>query len=160
MRALIIDDEEYVRLVLEQALRDEGCEVATAKSGKIGIDLLQSNTFDFVITDLRMPGIDGKAVLQWVKEHQAEVDVVMLTGHGDVKDAVDAMKHGAWDFLIKDTPFDATTVKSALAKLRTMRALRKENLAARHGGFTRDVIVEGASPAWRQLGIQSTKRRQ
>lgn len=133
MRALIIDDEEYVRLVLQQALREEGCEVTAAKNGKIGIELLQSTTFDFVVTDLRMPGIDGKAVLKWVKEHQAEVDVVVLTGHGDVKDAVEAMRRGAWDFLIKDTPFDATVVKSALAKLRTMRALRKENLAARHG---------------------------
>lgn len=157
MRALIIDDEEYVRLVLEQALREEGCDVTAAKNGKSGIELLQSAMFDFVITDLRMPGTDGKAVLKWVKEHQPEVDVVMLTGHGDVKDAVDAMKQGAWDFLIKDTPFDATAVKSALAKLRTMRALRKENLAARHGGFTRDVIVEGTSPAWRRLRVQIAK---
>jgi len=157
MHALIVDDEEYVRLVLEQALREEGCAVTAAKNGKQGIDLLQSTTFDFVITDLRMPGIDGKAVLKWIKEHQPEVDVVMLTGHGDVKDAVEAMKQGAWDFLVKDTPFDATTVKSALAKLRTMRTLRKENVAARHGGFTRDVIVEGASQAWRQLKNQVTK---
>ncbi len=157
MRALIIDDEEYVRLVLEQALREEGCAVTAAKNGKSGIELLQSATFDFVITDLRMPGTDGKAVLKWVKEHQPEVDVVMLTGHGDVKDAVEAMKQGAWDFLIKDTPFDATIVKSALAKLRAMRALRKENVAARHGGFTRDVIVEGTSHAWRQLRTQITK---
>lgn len=157
MHALIIDDEEYVRLVLEQALREEGCAVTAAKNGKNGIELLQSITFDFVITDLRMPGTDGKAVLKWVKEHQPEVDVLMLTGHGDVKDAVEAMKQGAWDFLIKDTPFDATIVKSALSKLRTMRALRKENLAARHGGFTRDVIVEGASQSWRQLRTQITR---
>lgn len=157
MRALIIDDEEYVRLVLEQALREEGCDVTAAKNGKNGIELLHSAVFDFVITDLRMPGTDGKAVLKWVKEHQPEVDVVMLTGHGDVKDAVEAMKQGAWDFLIKDTPFDAAAVTSTLAKLRTMHALRKENLAARHGGFTRDVIVEGTSPAWQQLRVQIAK---
>jgi len=157
VHALIVDDEEYVRLVLTQALRDEGCSVTAAKNGKHGLELLQSTTFDFVITDLRMPCTDRKAVLKWVKEHQPEVDVVMLTGHGDVKDAVEAMKQGAWDFLIKETPFDATIVKSALAKLRTMRALRKENVAARHGGFTRDVIVEGTSQAWRQLRSQITK---
>src|SRR5262249_19789283 len=154
MRALIIDDEEYVRLVLEQALRGEGCEVTAAKNGQAGIDLLQTAPFDCVITDLRMPGLDGRAVLKWVKEHQPNVDVLMLTGYGDVKDAVDAMKHGAWDFLVKDTPFDATVVKAALSKLKTVRALKQENLAARYGGFTRDVIVEGTSPAWQNLRAQ------
>ena len=154
MRALIIDDEEYVRLVLEHTLREEGCEVALAKNGKAGIELLQSQTFDCVITDLRMPGIDGLGVLAWVKEHQPGLDVLMLTGHGDVKAAVEAMKQGAWDFLIKDTPFDGTAVKAALAKLRTVRTLRQENLAARRGGYTRDVIVEGSSETWTTLKKQ------
>jgi len=154
MRALIIDDEEYVRLVLEHTLREEGCEVALAKHGKAGIELLQSQTFDCVITDLRMPGIDGLGVLAWVKEHQPGLDVLMLTGHGDVKDAVEAMKQGAWDFLIKDTPFDGTAVKAALAKLQTVRTLRQENLAARRGGYTRDVIVEGSSETWTTLKKQ------
>jgi len=154
MRALIIDDEEYVRLVMEQALRAEGCEVTAAKNGQAGIDLLQAAPFDCVITDLRMPGLDGRAVLKWIKEHQPNVDVLMLTGHGDVKDAVDAMKQGAWDFLVKDIPFDATVVKAALTKLKTVRALKQENLAARHGGFTRDVIIEGPSPAWQKLKAQ------
>ena len=154
MRILVIDDEEYVRLILEQSLRDEGCDVNVARSGQAGIDALQAATFDCVITDLRMPGIDGRGVLKWVKEHQPDIDVVMLTGHGDVKDAVEAIKQGAWDFLIKDTPFDGTAVTAALAKLRTMRALRKENLAARRGGFTRDVIVEGSSRAWQELKAQ------
>lgn len=154
MRILVIDDEEYVRLVLEQALREEGCYVATATTGQAGIDALQAATFDCVITDLRMPGIDGRGVVKWVKGNQPDIDVVMLTGHGDVKDAVEAMKQGAWDFLIKDTPFDGTTVKAALAKLRTVRALRRENLAARRGGFTRDAIVEGTSKAWQQLKAQ------
>lgn len=154
MRTLIIDDEEYVRMVLEQALREEGCQVTAAKNGQAGIKALQTTPFDCVITDLRMPGTDGRVVLKWITEHQPDVDVIMLTGHGDVKDAVEAIKHGAWDFLIKETPFDAGVVKAALTKLKTVRALRKENLAARHGGFIRDVIIEGASTAWRALKTQ------
>jgi len=154
MRTLIIDDEAYVRMVLEQALREEGCQVTTAKNGQAGIEALHTAAFDCVITDLRMPGTDGRGVLKWIAEHQPDIDVIMLTGHGDVKDAVDAIKHGAWDFLIKETPFDAGVVKAALSKLRTVRSLRKENLAARHGGFTRDVIVEGPSAAWRALTQQ------
>jgi DNA-binding NtrC family response regulator len=81
----------------------------------------------------------------------------MLTGHGDVKDAVDAIKFGAWDFLVKDTPFDSTAVKATLEQLRTIRALRQENLAARHGGFARDVIVEGPSRGWQDLKSQITR---
>jgi len=151
MRVLIIDDEQYVRLVLEHTLREEGCDVMVASDGKAGIAALQSETFDCVITDLRMPGIDGLNVLAWVTDHQPGVEVVMLTGHGDVKDAVEAMKQGAWDFIIKDTPFDGAAVKAALGKLRTVRALRQENLAARRGGYTRDVIIEGSSPVWKTL---------
>ena len=154
MRTLVIDDEEYVRLVLEQALRAEQCDVTLAKSGQAGIEALQAAPFDCVITDLRMPGLDGRAVLQWVKEHQPDVDVVMLTGHGDVKDAVDAMKQGAWDFLVKETPFDPGVVKATLTKLKTIRSLRLENLAARHGGFVREAIVEGPSLAWQTLKKQ------
>lgn len=154
MHTLIIDDEEYVRMVLEQALREEGCQVTAVKQGQAGIDALQAAPFDCVITDLRMPGMDGRGVLKWVAEHQPDVDVLMLTGHGDVKDAVDAIKHGAWDFLVKETPFDAGVVKAALNKLKTVRALRKENMAARHGGFTRDVIVDGPSKTWQRLKTQ------
>lgn len=154
MRILIIDDEEYVRLVLEQALREEGCEVTSVASGQQGLDRLATMTVDGVITDLRMPGVDGRAVLRWIKEHQPDVDVIILTGHGDVKEAVDAMRAGAWDFLIKDTPFDGSIVKAALAKLRAMRGLRRENLAARHGGFARDVVVEGPSATWQRLKAQ------
>ena len=157
MRALIIDDEQYVRLVLEQSLKEEGCDVVVASDGNAGLAALQSKTFDCVITDLRMPGIDGLSVLKWVADHQPEVEVVMLTGHGDVKDAVEAMKQGAWDFLIKDTPFDGTAVKATLAKLRTVRALRQENLAARRGGYTRDVIIDGSSPGWKALKTQIAK---
>lgn len=156
MRTLIIDDEEYVRLVLEQALREEGCTVTTAMNGQVGIEVLKTGSFDCVITDLRMPGLDGRAVLKWVKEHQPDVDVLMLTGHGDVKDAVDAMRQGAWDFLVKETPFEPVIVKAALSKLKAVRALRQENLAARHGGFTRDIIVEGPSTAWQKLKSQIT----
>lgn len=154
MHTLVIDDEEFVRLVVEQALREEGCDVQTAGGGQQGLERLRAAPFDCVITDLRMPGIDGRAVLRWVKDHQPDVDVIVLTGHGDVKDAVAAIKDGAWDFLIKDTPFDGAALKAALAKLRTVRGLRRENLAARHGGYRQDAIVEGVSEGWRALQTQ------
>lgn len=159
MHILVIDDEEYVRLVLAQAIREEGCEVTTAAQGQEGLDRLASGPFDCVVSDLRMPGIDGRAVLRWVKDHQPDVDVMILTGHSDVKDAVEAIKEGAWDFLVKDTPFDGTVIKAAITKLRTVRTLRRENIAARLGGFahTREQIVQGQSPAWQKLMAQAAQ---
>ena len=154
MRILLIDDEEFVRLVVEQALREEGCEVQSVGSGKEGLDRLRTLSFDCVITDLRMPDLDGQAILRWVKEHQPAVDVILLTGQGDVKDAVAAIKDGAWDFLVKDTPFDGGIVKAALSKLRTVQELRRENLAARFGGYRRDALVDGTSHSWRALKAQ------
>ena len=156
MHILIIDDEEYVRLVLEQAIREEGCEVTAVSQGQEGLDRLASGTFDCVISDLRMPGIDGHAVLRWVKDHQPDVDIMILTGHGDVKDAVQTIKEGAWDFLVKDTPFDGTVIKAAITKLRAVRSLRRENIAARLGGFahTHEQVMPGQSQAWQKLMAQ------
>ncbi len=156
MHILIIDDEEYIRLVLEQAIREEGCEVTAVSRGQEGLDRLASGTFDCVISDLRMPGIDGRAVLRWVKDHRPDVDVMILTGQGDAKDAVQAIKEGAWDFLVKDTPFDETVIKAAITKLHAVRSLRRENIAARLGGFahTHEQIVPGQSPAWQKLMTQ------
>ena len=88
MHILVIDDEEYVRLVLEQAIREEGCEVTTASRGQEGLDRLASGTFDCVISDLRMPGTDGRAVLKWVKDHQPDVDVMILTGQASIRDVI------------------------------------------------------------------------
>lgn len=151
MRILVIDDEEFVRLRLEEAIRGEGCEVLTAPSGEAGLDALRDCSFDCVITDLRMPGVDGRAVLRWAREHQPEVDVIVLTGHGQVHDAVEAIKAGAWDFLVKETPFDPGTVKAALSRLARMRSLRRENLALRLGTRDGERMVPGSSAAWKAL---------
>ncbi|MES4787119.1 MAG: hypothetical protein C4294_16350, partial [Nitrospiraceae bacterium] len=87
MRVLVIDDEELIRVVLEETLRAEGCHVTLASQGKQGLDALQEAAFDCVITDLRMPGLDGREVLRWIREHQPDVDVIVLTGYGEVQAA-------------------------------------------------------------------------
>ncbi|HEV8540667.1 MAG TPA: sigma-54 dependent transcriptional regulator, partial [Nitrospiraceae bacterium] len=159
MRILVIDDEEFVRLVLEETLQAEGCHVTIVATGKAGLERLQQSSFDCVITDLRMPGVTGRDILTWTKEHQPDVDVVVLTGHGEVQSAVEAIKAGAWDFLVKDIPFDGSQVKAVLSKLMTVRALRQENLVLRLGAAVtgRDELVPGASPAWKAL-VQTVEK--
>ncbi|MCI0627609.1 MAG: sigma-54 dependent transcriptional regulator [Acidobacteria bacterium] len=153
MRILAIDDEEFIRIILAETLRSEGCDVTCVSSGHAGLEALQASSFNCVVTDLRMPGTDGREVLRWVREHQPDVDVIVLTGHGEIQAAVEAIKAGAWDFLVKDTPFDGSQVKAALAKLTTVRALRQENLVLRlrTGSSGADQMVPGTSAAWKRL---------
>ncbi len=152
MNILLIDDEEFVRIALTEALQAEGCRVTGAEAGKTGLEALRTAPFDCVITDLRMPGTDGLAVLRWIREHQPDVDVILLTGHGDVAAAVEAMKAGAWDFLVKDIPFDPAAVAATLAKLRAVRTLRLENESLRREASRHaELMVEGASAAWQTL---------
>ncbi len=152
MKILLIDDEEFGRVALGEALQAEGCRVSGVSGGDAGLDALRTASFDCVITDLRMPGTDGLAVLRWTREHQPDVDVILLTGHGDVKVAVEAMKAGAWDFLVKDIPFDSAAVTAAIAKLKAMRALRRENESLRREASRHaELMVEGTSRAWKAL---------
>jgi DNA-binding NtrC family response regulator len=152
MKILLIDDEEFVRIALTETLQAGGCRVTGVSSGSAGLDALRTASFDCVITDLRMPGTDGLAVLRWVREHQPDTDVIVLTGHGDVAVVVEAIKAGAWDFLVKDIPFDPASVAATLAKLTAVRALRRENESLRHDASRRtEPMLEGASPAWSTL---------
>jgi DNA-binding NtrC family response regulator len=151
MRILVVDDEELIRVVLSERLRAEGCEVVFASTGKQGLERLQREGVDCVITDLKLPDFGGSEILKWAREHQPDVDVIVLTGHGEVQAAVQAMRLGAWDFLVKDIPFDGSQVTAAVAKLRTLRALRLENAALRLGGLQRDRVIDGPSRVWRAL---------
>ncbi len=152
MKILLIDDEEFVRVALGEACQAEGCRVTGVSNGNAGLEALRTASFDCVITDLRMPGTDGLAVLRWIREHQPDVDVILLTGHGDVTSAVEAMKAGAWDFLVKDIPFDSAAVTAAITKLKAMRTLRRENESLRREASRRaELMVEGTSSAWQAL---------
>ncbi|HZS12639.1 MAG TPA: sigma-54 dependent transcriptional regulator [Nitrospirales bacterium] len=153
MKILVIDDQEFIRVALADALRGDGCAPEMASNGKEAIARLRDAAFDCVITDLRMPGLDGRDVLKWVREHQPDVDVVLLTGHGDVKTAVDAMRDGAADFVVKETPFDPSQIAASLARVRQLRALRRENAALRvvAAGGGQDAFADGTSRAWQDL---------
>ncbi len=110
-RILVVDDEETFRNMLVPWLRDDGHEVYTAVDGEQAIQVLQSKSFDLVLLDLRMPGIDGIGVLNHVKERYPETEVVMLTAYGDIKSAVQSMKLGASDFLTKPVDADSLTAR-------------------------------------------------
>src|SRR5574344_2748918 len=113
---LIIDDEKNIREGLAANFEMEGYNVKTAEDGKTGLSLIEKGDIDLVITDLRMPGISGEEVLQKVTTETPGIPVIILTGHGSIDAAVDAMRHGAYDFLTKPLNLDqlGIIVKRAL----------------------------------------------
>ena len=103
---LIIDDEKNIREGLAANFELEDYNVKTAASGKEGLELISKGDIDLVITDLRMPGISGEEVLNHVVTETPGIPVIILTGHGSIDSAVDAMRHGAYDFLTKPLNLD------------------------------------------------------
>ena len=103
---LIIDDEKNIREGLQANFEMQEYNVKTAASGKEGLDLISKGDIDLVITDLRMPGISGEEVLRHVATETPGIPVIVLTGHGSIDSAVDAMRHGAYDFLTKPLELD------------------------------------------------------
>jgi DNA-binding NtrC family response regulator len=122
---LIVDDEAALREAIAERLADEGFAVVQAATGEDALGRLAAFAFDIIITDLRLPGVDGRAVLDAALERYPDIIAIIITGFGTVKDAVDAIKHGAADFITKPFQFDALlhVLNSALEQ----RRLRAEN---------------------------------
>ena len=148
---LLVEDEAALREVTARRLADEGIRVVEADSGEAAVERLESCAFDVVLTDLRLPGIDGTAVLDAALERYPDIVCVVVTGFGTVADAVAALKRGAADFITKPFQFDQLlhVIRSALEQ----RRLRSEN------AWLRSQIQEryrfeglvGRSPRMREL---------
>ena len=125
LRILIVDDEPLMRLSMADALEAVGYDVQAAASGTEGIEAIRLREFDLVITDLRLPGADGLAVLKATKEKAPQTDVVVITAHGSVETAVGAMKLGAFDYITK--PFQMDELLLIVERAGKVIALRREN---------------------------------
>jgi DNA-binding NtrC family response regulator len=111
---LVVDDEPDMRDALTAALRREGLCISTATNGIEALEKVQAQQFDLIITDVRMPRMGGLALLQEMKRTAATIPVVMMTGYGRIEDAVEAMKAGAFDYLLK--PFSLEDLKAVVTK--------------------------------------------
>lgn len=98
---LIIDDEKTIRYALREILEHEGHKVEEAEDGAMGLEKAKTGKFDLVLCDIKMPKMDGIEVLQKLQAHNDELPVVMISGHGTIDTAVDALKKGAFDFIQK-----------------------------------------------------------
>ncbi|MBW1740383.1 MAG: sigma-54-dependent Fis family transcriptional regulator [Deltaproteobacteria bacterium] len=123
---LVIDDDAYMRDACHQTLTKHGHSVSLANSGREGLFLLEKWSFDLILLDLKMPGEDGLFVLAKIKDLDPETIVVMITGYGSIETAVQAIKHGAFDFIAK--PFTPEELLKLVDRVLRNRQLTIENL--------------------------------
>jgi len=127
LKVLFIDDEEGIRKIFSILLRKEGYQVFTAESGEEGLKIFEQEIPPIVITDIKMPGMDGIEVLRRIKGINPGAEVIIITGHGDMDSAIEALKLDASDFLIKPVSDEALSValKRAREKLELKRKLKE-----------------------------------
>lgn len=113
-KILVIDDEDIVRTSCNRTLTPEGYEVKMAQNGMDGLKMASEESFDLVLTDLKMPDMDGIEVLRQIKEQWPEFEVIIITGYQTVDTAVKAIKLGAFDYIEK--PFTPDALIAAVSK--------------------------------------------
>lgn len=145
MRILLVDDEPAIRFSLTELLEAGGHDVRSAEHAPAALAALEEEPADLVISDLRMPAMDGLELLEEVRTRYPEAIVILMTAHGDERTAVRALKLGAWDYLPK--PFDNGEVRSLVGRVREMLALRAENARLREELAQRHGPIIGGSPA-------------
>ena len=136
-RILIVDDEANLRKVLAAMLRKEGYEVATAQNGEEALADFEKNGADVVVTDLVMPKVGGMEVLKTLGAKSPETPVIIITAHGTVDSAVEAIKGGAFDYITK--PFEQAEIRSVVAKAARTSAANQQNAST--DGRARNAIV-------------------
>jgi two-component system response regulator AtoC len=152
-KILIVDDEMIVRNFLAETLRRKNIEVITAENGKKALSLIKETPFDMVITDMKMPDLTGIEVLKKCKEISPNTIVVVITAFGSIENAVEAMRLGAFSYLIK--PFSPDTIEAIIEKAKEHLSLVQENQYLRQQVSTGDNSLQfkiiGESPAMKQI---------
>ncbi len=149
LRVLVVDDEKISRETTARLLAKAGYETATAENAFRALDLIEASPWDVVLTDLRMPTMDGLEFLREVKKRTPETDVIVMTAYGSVESAVTAMREGAADYLLKPFGFDELNVR--LQRIKELHDSRKEieKLHAILGDTAQASGIVGQSPAMR-----------
>ena len=145
---LVIDDEESMREACVQTLREEGYRARAVGDGRSGLELAGKESFDVVVLDLKMPGIPGMEVLKRIKRNNPGTMVIIITAYGAIDVAVEAMRHGAFDFLTK--PFTPETLRSVVEKAVDSRRRSLESMfipSSPDGGESGAEMIIGRSPA-------------
>jgi DNA-binding response OmpR family regulator len=159
LRTLVVDDEEQIRFFLSELLEKMGYSVTTAASGEDALDCLEKNAFDLAIVDLRLGGpVDGQHVLEVIRLHTPATVIIMLTAHGSLESAIQAIQEGVDGYLLK--PVRPSQVRAAIAEALYRRQLLAEsyqpsqnNRSLQRGPFSLDLGTRAASFEGRSLEL-------
>ncbi|MGD1151520.1 MAG: sigma-54 dependent transcriptional regulator [Syntrophales bacterium] len=143
-KILVVDDELNMRLVLKALLNKEGYDVATASDGVEALKVLKSGGVGVVVTDLKMPKLDGVGLLERVIRDYPSTPVIIITAHGTIATAVDALKKGAFDYITK--PFERDELKNIIHKAIRTRRLNEEELLVSPDDIDRQGIIGSSEP--------------
>jgi DNA-binding NtrC family response regulator len=150
---LLVDDEPLVRRSLSELLTLEGYSVNTAGNGREALEALKNHSADIVISDIKMPEMDGVALLRNLKKERVETPVIFITGYGSIESAVDAMQEGAYDYITK--PIIDTEIKLVIERLIRQRQIIEENirLKAQIAGAARErfLDISGKHPKMQKI---------
>ena len=130
VKILVVDDEAKVREYFSDVLRHEDFDVNTAQNGEIAINMINQDFYDVALIDLNMPKVDGMAVLKYLVEHSHDTIGIILTGYATIRNAVEAMKSGAFDYLAK--PVKLEEVLMVISRALEFRDLKRENQALKN----------------------------
>ena len=125
VRILVVDDEDYMREVVRGALENAGFEVDEAADGKTAITMLRQYPYNIIITDLKLPGLTGEAVLEEARSLFPETIVIVMTGFGNIQSAVEAIRKGAYDYIPK--PFQLAEMVMRVEKGIEEHQIKSEN---------------------------------
>ncbi|HEX2913968.1 MAG TPA: response regulator transcription factor [Chloroflexia bacterium] len=154
-KILIVDDEQNILLYLSEALEDEGYSITTKSNGKDAVSAFESEEYDLVLVDLKLRDIDGLEVMREAKKHSPDTVVIMLTGHGSLESAMEAIKYGAFDYLLKPSSVQdlKESIRRGLEKRRN--DIEQRRLASQAREFAR-AIIEGGEVA---SGVDNSSAR-
>src|SRR4030042_6100256 len=128
-KILIIDDEDFILQLSKDILTKSHYSVKTASDGKEGIKLLEDNKFDLILTDIKMPTINGLDVIRHVRVSNKEIPIIVITGHGTLDIAIDSLRLGAQGFILK--PFTPAGLRNAVSEALEKTRLLSENIRRR-----------------------------
>ena len=148
-RILAVDDEPHMRRLLEISLKQAGYQPVLASDGREALDVIKSQAIDLVVSDLHMPGMNGLELLRTLRETNEHLPFIIVTAQGEIKTAVEAMKLGAADYILR--PFDLETLELAITKALSVEKLTRENAYLKSASATENTLLVGESAAMQAL---------
>lgn len=153
VRILVAEDDEIMRITVIDHLRAQGWQVDAAETGLQALALIKQQSYQLLLSDIRMPGIDGETLLREVKSCAPRTEVVMMTAHGTTATAVNCLKNGASDYIQK--PFDLDDLSFRIQRILDMQAVKARCVSLEHCGGQRRPIIGSSAPLQQMLSLVS-----